>query len=354
MMNKFWFLILVIPTFAQAQYDHQDIYAGERGESLLQLLVQDFKPNTVNDYTSGRNYMFQTVFNRNDTIETIYAGLERYLDPRDEAPIQFLLMGDTDLRIDTEHSYPRSKGADRDTEAGSNLHHLFPARQRVNSARSNVPFGEVDDNQASSWYLGSSTQSNVPGQNIDEFSELGQGRFEPRESKKGDIARAIFYFYTIYRDRAENADSEFFPLQVDDLCDWHFDDPVDQDEWERTHLIADFQDNKTNPFIIDCSLASRLYCPTITDACAFLTDIVDIEEDDSKLWYTSGGIRHTPGSTFSGTYQYSLFDQVGRRWAHGVGQNEVFIESDELTPGMYFFSWYDGKIRRTSKIIIFK
>ena len=352
-MNRIWLLILIIPTFAQAQYDHQDIFAGERGDALFQLLVQDFKPTRVNDYTSGREYMFRTVFNRNDTIETIYAGLERFLDPREESAIQFLLTGDTDRRVDTEHSFPRSKGADRDTEAGSNLHHLFPARQRVNSARSNVPFGEVNDAQASSWFLGSNTQSNIPGQNIDEFSELGQGRFEPRESKKGDIARAIFYFYTMYRDRAENADSEFFPLQVDDLCNWHFDDPVDQGEWERTHLIADFQDNKTNPFIIDCSLASRLYCPIITDACAFLTDVKDIEEDDSKLWNTSSGIRHTPGSSFSGTYDYVLYDHVGRNWAQGVGQDEVLIENHNLIPGMYFFTWFDGKTRRTSKIIIF-
>ena len=44
-------------------------------------------------------------------------------------------------------------------------------------------------------------QSNTPTNNIDEYSEseinTNLDFFEPREDRKGDISRTIFYFYTI-------------------------------------------------------------------------------------------------------------------------------------------------------------
>lgn len=49
-----------------------------------------------------------------------------------------------------------------------------------------------------------------------------------------------------------------------DLCDWHLKDPVDSLEWARTFQIAQFQDKKPNPFVLDCSLARRTYCTTST------------------------------------------------------------------------------------------
>ena len=93
-------------------------------------------------------------------------------------------------------------------------------------------------------------------------------------------ARGIFYFYTMYREEANNADPLFFDIQKKDLCQWHFADPVDQTEWERTFGIAAYQDGKPNPFVLDCSLASRLYCDEISDACSQLTATEDPSYED--------------------------------------------------------------------------
>lgn len=87
--------------------------------------------------------------------------------------------------------------------------------------------------------------------------------FEPRDDHKGNAARAMFYYYTMYRSEADAADPNFFHLQKATLCQWHLDDPVDSLEWLRTSRIAPFQNNRVNPFVMDCTLPQRCgYCAT--------------------------------------------------------------------------------------------
>jgi hypothetical protein len=50
-------------------------------------------------------------------------------------------------------------------------------------------------------------------------------------------------------------------------------DPVDEIEWDRTFAIASYQDGKSNPFILDCTLAHRSYCPDFNEC-----DIVNASE----------------------------------------------------------------------------
>jgi endonuclease I len=102
-------------------------------------------------------------------------------------------------------------------------------------------------------------QSNAPDQQIDHYSESTGEQFEPRENRKGDIARAVFYFYTIYRQEALEADPLFFQIQRETLLLWHQLDPADEQEIARTQTIARHQDGKPNPFVIDPTLAERLY-----------------------------------------------------------------------------------------------
>ena len=102
----------------------------------------------------------------------------------------------------------------------------------------------------------SQSQSSVPSNNIDEYSESETAYFEPREDRKGDIARSIFYFYTMY---SEVADDNFFEEQKELLKVWHENDPADEHEIERTWEIASYQQNKPNPFILDDSLIGRAY-----------------------------------------------------------------------------------------------
>ena len=47
--------------------------------------------------------------------------------------------------------------------------------------------------------------NSIPNQFIDEYSEVDNDneKFEPREDVKGNIARSMFYFYTIYNNVAD-------------------------------------------------------------------------------------------------------------------------------------------------------
>ena len=157
--------------------------------------------------------------------------------------------------IDCEHVWPQSmyEGSD---PMKSDLHHLRPSKSNINSSRGNKPFGEIQDSQTDKWYWMEQSLTYVPSSNIDEYSETKSGIFEPREDRKGDVARSMFYFYTMY---SEVADYNFWQGQKETLKIWHEQDPINQGEIDRTWAIAVYQQNKPNPFILDESLVSRSY-----------------------------------------------------------------------------------------------
>ncbi|MEJ6481445.1 endonuclease [Nostoc punctiforme UO1] len=129
----------------------------------------------------------------------------------------------------------------------------------MNSERGNKPFDDIADTNTKKWYRNDTVQSTIPTRAIDEFSESSSAKFEPREKVKGDIARAIFYFYTIYRNQAEKVDRNYFQNQRQTLCKWNQQDVPDITEIKRSHAIAKFQGND-NPFVLDVTLAERAYC----------------------------------------------------------------------------------------------
>jgi hypothetical protein len=138
----------------------------------------------------------------------------------------------------------------------SDMHALRPCKDNVNSARNNKPFNEVVDAETITWYWQDSQTSSIPSSNIDEYSENYGSYFEPREDRKGDIARTMFYFYTMYSDVA---DDDFFEGQKEVLKTWHELDSADEEEIIRTWQIAFYQQNKPNPFILDETLIERAY-----------------------------------------------------------------------------------------------
>ena len=115
--------------------------------------------------------------------------------------------------INCEHVWPNSM-YEGEEPLKSDMHALRPCKDNVNSARNNKPFNEINNEQTTTWYWEDSQTSNIPSSNIDEYSENHGAYFEPREDRKGDIARTIFYFYTMYSDVA---DDDFFEVQLQGL-----------------------------------------------------------------------------------------------------------------------------------------
>ncbi len=259
------------------QYDHIHVESNLSGNELLDVLADDYKTNTVMSYGDARDTLYKVVYLEGGQVSGIYSGHSIAL-PDDVSPRTFLFMGGADYGINAEHSYPQSKGAGEGNPR-SDMHHLFPSAVIVNGERSSNPFAEIADNQTDRWYFEDEILNFIPVNNIDSYSESTDTRFEPRESVKGNIARAIMYFYTMYQDQADNADPDFFWNQIDQLCEWHYADPVDSLEWLRTFRIAKYQDDLANPFILDCSLAGRTYCDEVADVCQeFInTNVIDLE-----------------------------------------------------------------------------
>ena len=126
----------------------------------------------------------------------------------------------------------------------------------------NDPFEDINDILTDKWYRNDYYIESIPTQYIDEYSEKynppnqDDERFEPREIQKGNTARAMAYFYTMY---STVADENFWNLQNETILSWHYYDPIDESEYNRTYNIANYQDDKPNPFVIDPTLLWRIF-----------------------------------------------------------------------------------------------
>ncbi|MGN8225191.1 endonuclease [Gracilimonas sp. BCB1] len=238
-----------------------EIFPELEGQELLDALVQEYGTTDNISYDEARDILYSEIDNKNDSLTTIYTGYRIYLDPNNDPSTDAF-----NKDVNAEHSWPQSKGASTEP-ARSDMHSLFPAYSRANSARGNHPFYEIPDQESDTWWRLDQDVSNPDGNVIDEYSEYRDSHpnasysasWEPRESVKGDIARAAFYFYTMYKTQADNADPIFFEIQKDFLRNWNSVDAVSTTEYERTCAIADIQGNEVNPFVIDPSLVERAY-----------------------------------------------------------------------------------------------
>jgi hypothetical protein len=149
--------------------------------------------------------------------------------------------------LSREHSWPFSWMAtwpDEDTDEYSDMHNLFPTHQdNANAIRSNRPLGNVEV-QASS-FLGAQYGDDSNGNRV----------YEPRDSHKGDAARAIFYMATKWNGTGgswELPNPIDFLVQYgqdqDVLKQWHWQDPPDAWEISRNDFIESEQGNR-NPFV---------------------------------------------------------------------------------------------------------
>ncbi len=257
---------------------HQPVFPGVQGEALMDKVIDTYKPLVLMPQAMGRDTLFGKIDNTNDSLTCIYTGYTIWLNPTQD-PTQAAFQNNGPNAINTEHTYPQSLGATGIAEG--DLHHLYPSRADVNNARGNSPFAEIPNHETETWYYLNLKSNSKPTQHIDWYSEKKGDLFEPREDAKGNIARSMMYFYMMYKPQADQVNPTFFEKQRKNLCEWHILDPVDQKEWDRTWKIAKYQENKPNPFVLDCSLAERIYCKEFGKTC--LTGTKENRENRSGL-----------------------------------------------------------------------
>ena len=231
------------------------INPGLFSEELHDYIIDQYSTSTTLGYNTARDTLYLNIDSNNGSVSCIYSGFSVDLIEGADPSTTMYLGG-----INCEHSWPQSMGAGSEPQK-SDLHHLFPCKDNVNSSRGNNPYSEIDDILTNSWFYLNETLNEIPSEDlIDKYSESytssADDRFEPREDVKGDIARAMFYFYTIY---PWAADQDFFDIQKNTLFNWHYYDPATPEEIDRTWKIASYQEDIPNPFIIDPTLSWRIY-----------------------------------------------------------------------------------------------
>ncbi len=182
--------------------------------------------------------------------------------------------------INREHVWPKSYGFKTNYEdgpAGTDVHHLMAADGPVNSSlHNNYLYGYVDESNIQSYGDSArATEANIRGSSIHpEITSCKSGVFEPIDSQKGDIARALFYMcamYNRYDETEPTTNDPFLELSNDDvyssseysssltnpgkygiledLLEWNELDPVDEFEIHRNNLIFNNYQHNRNPFV---------------------------------------------------------------------------------------------------------
>jgi deoxyribonuclease I len=192
-------------------------------------------------YDRARREIFQVLDDDGDGVRCVYT--DRWF-PVDSYP-------PNDWQdVNTEHSWPQSLGADVDPRQ-CDIHHLFPSDAYVNGLRGNLPFDEVTSVDRDSDGDGSWNGSRLGD------SASGELVFEPRDAHKGNVARAMLYFWVRYEDElTSSAVADFARDRLNTFQSWDALDPVDDRELARTAGIADYQGHP-NPFVVCPGLVDR-------------------------------------------------------------------------------------------------
>ena len=205
------------------------------GADLVAALHQIVRTQRVLGYTFARDSLYAFVDRGNiAVIVDVYAGKVATGVVSRATAAQF--------GFNTEHAWPRSRGAENDP-ALSDLNHIFTSDEQANSNRLNYPYGIVTGTP--SW---SSTPVNGESSKLG-FDAGGAIVFEPRASRKGDLARALLYFYVRYKPQPPSGFSlQNFTKERELLLAWHAADPPDDYERARNANVYRAQGNR-NPFI---------------------------------------------------------------------------------------------------------
>src|SRR5690554_6151754 len=192
--------ISTLNAFGQSCPDQGTIlFPNLKGQELLTALVTEYKTLSTPGYNTAREILYGEIDNQDGYVIGIYTGYKGAIDPEAGNPRSQA----NSVSINAEHTWPQSKGASG--IAKSDMHDLHPTYSNANSARGNHPFYEIPDEKADSWWRNTDRVTTPTAEFIDEYSEKMESHpnpdyesaWEPREDIKGDVARGMFYFYTM-------------------------------------------------------------------------------------------------------------------------------------------------------------
>ncbi|NCQ11721.1 MAG: T9SS type A sorting domain-containing protein [Bacteroidetes bacterium] len=330
--------------------ENETIAPGMLGSELISYLRTNYKVTNSLGYDTARDRIFMIIDNKKtngqgattNTLEGVYTGriVTGYSSRSDAQGSNF----------NTEHTWPQSKFGSSNPMV-SDIHHLYPSDATANGARGNLPFEELDDNtEVDKWYLGTSVLTSAPAANErSNYSKLNTNTsFEPRDVHKGNVARSMFYFWTIYATNSSmvSGNDSFFNGMKNDLLTWHRFDKVDQAEVKRSDTTAYYQGNR-NPFVHDTSLVIRAYFPD-----QYIPTRIESFEPKTELSITLNQNYPNPFNpstqiafsiNTSSQVKLDVFDILGKRVAALVnrklaaGEHSIQFNAANLPSGVYLY-----------------
>lgn len=229
-------------------------------------IITDYEYSTNSTYQSGNNPYIHALYNNRDLDNQAKAWGNHKQDG---------------WGINQEHIWAKShgfdtKGSDSSGGARGDPMHLWAGNGWANLEHSNNFFAFVDKTKD---YSDAGTKYQTAYGNLAGYSKNAGGNekvFEPQDSDKGDIARAIFYMVARYNNYAgategidgnnpnlvmlndlsqnnttgtSTASKSFGMGLLSDLLAWNKLDPVDEYEVHRNNLLYKNYTNNRNPFI---------------------------------------------------------------------------------------------------------
>ncbi len=220
---------------ADSDNDYYNPVVGLSGDSLKDGLSMLIRKHVSLGYSAARKFMYREIDNEDGAVEGVYTG--RVFPYESRKKMNFVDTEEFDEAaretrskgfLNCEHTWPQSF-FNKAEPMRSDIYHLYPTDSDANSRRGSYPFGIV---KTVKWQEGDSKQGTDAN---------GKRVFEPRDSHKGNVARAIFYFSTCYSKRLDS-------YQENVLRKWHESDPVDDGERARNDYVHTLQKNR-NPYI---------------------------------------------------------------------------------------------------------
>ncbi len=312
----------VIPAFSQAPTPP----GGTTGQALRTWFKQQYYngQHIQHSYQNARIRMYNYIDNHNNRVTCVYSGYKK--------TVTYGGSVSNPQPINCEHTVPQSYFNYKEPMK-SDIHHLFPTYGSWNSVRSNHPFHEINDNATSKWMYLDNDQSSIPTSNKDLYSEFDFPKFEPREDHKGNVARAIFYFYTMYPTQAGSINNIAGSLAT--LYQWHLDDPVDAREYQRNINIDAYQGSR-NPYIDYPGYAGIAWgldsvIRSSSDSCAMADLIISEYVDGSGLNCAIEIANYTGYAADLSNYSLRQQTNGSGSWSSGVAlqgtlaSNEAYV-----------------------------
>jgi endonuclease I len=236
LVSAILFSTFVVPLRADPPPGYYDSASGLSGAALKSALHGIIDGHTVIPYDQlfpVLDLLWEDPANSSNVL-LIYGGVS---------------VAKTAMTWNREHLWPRSRGVDDTGPDTSDLFHIVPCDDDVNSQRSNLYF---DNSSALDGGIISPAHPEAP------LTSRDANSWEPPPNEKGDIARAMFYMAVRY-DGTEGATTDLELVngtpsgpqmaRLDTFLQWHAADPPDAAERARNdRIFTDYQHNR-NPFI---------------------------------------------------------------------------------------------------------